>query len=49
MRAAASGLASNPVPILVPCHRVIHSDGRYGAYRGGSEAKRFLIDLEQQP
>jgi methylated-DNA-[protein]-cysteine S-methyltransferase len=47
IRAAASALASNPVPILVPCHRVIHTEGRTGGYRGGTDAKQFLLDLEQ--
>jgi methylated-DNA-[protein]-cysteine S-methyltransferase len=46
IRAAASACATNPLPIVVPCHRVIYSDGRIGNYRGGPEAKRALLTLE---
>jgi methylated-DNA-[protein]-cysteine S-methyltransferase len=45
-RAAASACATNPLPIVVPCHRVIYSDGRIGQYRGGPDAKRTLLTLE---
>lgn len=47
IRAAATALATNPLPIVVPCHRVIHTDGRPGGYRGGAHAKTFLLGLEQ--
>jgi methylated-DNA-[protein]-cysteine S-methyltransferase len=46
VRAAGTALAKNPVPIVVPCHRVLRSDGALGGYRGGSEAKALLLDLE---
>ena len=46
VRAAASACASNPLPVVVPCHRVIYSDGRIGRYRGGPNAKRTLLTLE---
>ncbi len=46
VRAAASACASNPLPVVVPCHRVIYSDGRIGRYRGGPDAKRTLLTLE---
>lgn len=46
VRAVGSACASNPVPIFVPCHRVVRSDGTFGAYRGGPEAKRHLLELE---
>lgn len=46
IRAAASACATNPLPIVVPCHRVIYSDGRIGNYLGGPEAKRALLALE---
>ena len=46
VRAAGTALATNPVPIVVPCHRVLRSDGGIGNYRGGSEAKRRLLELE---
>lgn len=45
-RAAGSALATNPLPILVPCHRVLPSSGRLGDYRGGAEAKAQLLRLE---
>lgn len=46
IRAAATACATNPLPIVVPCHRVIYSDGRIGNYLGGPEAKRTLLTLE---
>jgi len=45
-RAAGSALGSNPIPIVVPCHRVVRSGGAIGDYGGGPEMKRFLLDLE---
>lgn len=45
-RAAGSALATNPLPILVPCHRVLPSSGALGNYRGGAEAKSQLLALE---
>ncbi|MGI8429067.1 MAG: methylated-DNA--[protein]-cysteine S-methyltransferase [Solirubrobacteraceae bacterium] len=47
VRAAGTALALNPLPILVPCHRVLRSDGKLGAYRGGPQAKAQLLTLEQ--
>jgi methylated-DNA-[protein]-cysteine S-methyltransferase len=46
VRAAASACASNPLPLVVPCHRVVRSDGTLGEYRGGAAAKRALLALE---
>ena len=46
VRAAGSACATNPVPLVVPCHRVVRSDGSIGQYRGGVEAKRLLLALE---
>lgn len=46
VRATASGCANNPVPIVVPCHRVVRSDGSVGRYLGGPEAKLALLELE---
>jgi methylated-DNA-[protein]-cysteine S-methyltransferase len=45
----AVGLAngSNPIPIVIPCHRVIGSDGRLTGFGGGLPRKRYLLDLEQ--
>ena len=48
-RAAGNALGSNPIPIVVPCHRVLHSGGGLGGYTGGLERKRFLLDLEGAP
>jgi len=45
-RAAGNALGSNPIPIVVPCHRVIHSTGGLGGYTGGLERKEFLLHLE---
>lgn len=45
-RAVGTACATNPVPLVVPCHRVIRGDGTYGAYRGGPAAKRFLLEFE---
>ena len=46
VRAAASACSQNPVPLVVPCHRVVRSDGSPGDYRGGPEAKRVLLAME---
>jgi methylated-DNA-[protein]-cysteine S-methyltransferase len=45
-RAAGNALGSNPIPIVVPCHRVLHSGGGLGGYGGGLERKRWLLELE---
>ena len=45
-RAAGNALGSNPIPIVVPCHRVIHSTGGLGGYTGGLHRKEFLLKLE---
>jgi methylated-DNA-[protein]-cysteine S-methyltransferase len=47
IRAAGTACATNPLPVVVPCHRVVLSDGRIGNYRGGPEAKRTLLTLEE--
>jgi methylated-DNA-[protein]-cysteine S-methyltransferase len=46
VRAAGSALATNPIPIIVPCHRVVRSDGTLGGYRGGLPLKDELLRLE---
>lgn len=48
-RAVGSACATNPIPIIVPCHRVVRSDGSLGGYLGGLDAKRYLLGLEAQP
>jgi methylated-DNA-[protein]-cysteine S-methyltransferase len=45
-RAAGTALARNPIPIVVPCHRVLRTGGDLGGYAGGLERKRMLLDLE---
>lgn len=45
-RAAGNALGSNPIPIVVPCHRVVRTDGSIGGYTGGLEKKRFLLSHE---
>ena len=47
-RAVGTACATNPVPLIVPCHRVVRSDGSIGNYAGGERAKRFLLDLESR-
>jgi len=39
-------MASNPYPVLLPCHRVVYSDGRLGGYSGGVKVKRALLEYE---
>lgn len=45
-RAAGNALGSNPIPIIVPCHRILHSGGGLGGYTGGLERKRVLLGVE---
>jgi O-6-methylguanine DNA methyltransferase len=45
-RAVGNALGANPLPIIVPCHRVIASDGSLGGYSGGIKIKEFLLGLE---
>jgi methylated-DNA-[protein]-cysteine S-methyltransferase len=47
VRAAGNGLGSNPIPIVVPCHRVIATGGGMGGYTGGIGRKQFLLGLER--
>ena len=46
VRAVGTACATNPLPVVVPCHRVLRGDGSLGGYLGGLEAKRTLLDLE---
>jgi methylated-DNA-[protein]-cysteine S-methyltransferase len=46
-RATGNALGSNPMPIVVPCHRVVASGGRMGGYTGGVERKQLLLTLER--
>jgi methylated-DNA-[protein]-cysteine S-methyltransferase len=45
-RAAGNALGANPLPIVVPCHRILHAGGGLGGYTGGVERKRVLLDIE---
>ena len=46
VRAVGSANANNPIPIIIPCHRIIFSSGKIGAYGGGLEKKVFLLNQE---
>lgn len=45
-RAAGNALGSNPIPLIVPCHRVLRTGGNLGGYGGGLDRKRWLLELE---
>ena len=47
VRAVGTACATNPLPLVIPCHRVTRSDGTVGAYLGGPEAKVRLLELER--
>ena len=47
VRAVGTACATNPLPLVVPCHRVLRSDGSLGGYLGGLEAKTALLELER--
>jgi methylated-DNA-[protein]-cysteine S-methyltransferase len=46
VRAVGQALGKNPLPIIIPCHRVIANNERLGGFSGGVEWKRYLLDLE---
>jgi methylated-DNA-[protein]-cysteine S-methyltransferase len=46
-RATGNALGSNPIAIVIPCHRVVASGGRIGGYGGGLDRKRLLLGLEE--
>jgi methylated-DNA-[protein]-cysteine S-methyltransferase len=48
-RAVGGANGANPLPIFVPCHRVVNGDGSLGGYAGGAAAKRLLLGLEGRP
>ena len=45
-RAVGNALKNNPFPIIIPCHRVIKSDGSLGGFQGGMKMKRALLEME---
>jgi AraC family transcriptional regulator, regulatory protein of adaptative response / methylated-DNA-[protein]-cysteine methyltransferase len=46
-RAVAQACGANPIAVLIPCHRVVRTDGSLGGYRGGVKIKRRLLEMEQ--
>lgn len=46
VRAVGTACATNPLPVVIPCHRVVRSDGTLGDYLGGTQTKRALLDIE---
>ena len=48
MRAVGSAMRRNPLPLIIPCHRVVHKSGKTEAYRGGLYIKHYLLDLESK-
>lgn len=48
VRATGNGLGSNPMPVVVPCHRVVRTSGGLGGYTGGLHRKEYLLGLEGQ-
>ncbi len=48
VRAVGSGCATNPLPLVVPCHRVLRTGGELGGYLGGVARKQWLLELEQR-
>ena len=48
MRAVGTTMRLNPLPVLIPCHRVVHKNHAKNAYRGGLDMKRFLLDMESR-
>lgn len=46
VRAVGTACATNPIPVVIPCHRVVRSDGQFGAYRGGAAMKAQLLQME---
>lgn len=47
-RAVGMACGRNPLPVFIPCHRVVRSDGELGGYRGGPELKRMLLGIERR-
>ncbi len=47
-RAVANACASNPIPLIIPCHRVIRNNGELGGYGMGARRKKYLLDMEKK-
>lgn len=48
VRAVANAIGQNKIPIIIPCHRVIRTDGQLGGYSGGVRLKRRLLEFEKK-
>jgi methylated-DNA-[protein]-cysteine S-methyltransferase len=48
LRASGSALGKNPLPIIIPCHRIINKNDQLGGFGGGLDMKRFLLNLERR-
>ncbi len=48
VRAVGNALGKNRIPIVIPCHRVLKSDGQLGGFTGGVEIKKYLLELEKK-
>jgi methylated-DNA-[protein]-cysteine S-methyltransferase len=46
-RAVGNANGKNPIPIIIPCHRVIRKNGSFGGYAGGLKVKKYLLELEK--
>ena len=46
-RSAGNALGANPIPIMIPCHRVVRTDGSIGGFSSGTEVKRKLLEIER--
>ena len=46
-RSAGNALGANPIPIIIPCHRVVRADGSIGGFSSGTELKKGLLDMER--
>jgi methylated-DNA-[protein]-cysteine S-methyltransferase len=49
VRAVGTALGTNPIPLIIPCHRIVKADGSYGQYLFGADAKVQLLQLESGP
>jgi O-6-methylguanine DNA methyltransferase len=47
-RAAGGAMAANPLPILIPCHRIVYSHGKRQQYQGGEAMKEYLLEIERR-
>jgi methylated-DNA-[protein]-cysteine S-methyltransferase len=47
-RAVGNAMHANPLPVLIPCHRVVHKSGNLASYSGGLDIKKFLLDMERR-